>query len=108
LDAQLKKGLLEICVLAYLQHGDSYGYELVKNISPLLPISESTLYPILKRLEASRAVETYNKSHQGRTRKYYRLTKLGKQRIDDFLTNDWPQLTLIQRFIKGGTLDEQS
>lgn len=66
MDAQLKKGLLEICVLAYLQHGDSYGYELVKNISPLLPISESTLYPILKRLEASRAVETYNKSHQGR------------------------------------------
>lgn len=51
---------------------------------------------------------TYNKSHQGRTRKYYRLSKIGKQRIDDFLTNDWPQLTLIQRFIKGGTLDEQS
>jgi len=56
LDAQLKKGLLEICVLAYLQHGDSYGYELVKNISPLLPISESTLYPILKRLNSGSTI----------------------------------------------------
>ncbi|TXW91930.1 PadR family transcriptional regulator, partial [Klebsiella pneumoniae] len=48
MDSQLKKGIIEFCVLAFLQRGDSYGYEIVKNIAPLLPISESTLYPILK------------------------------------------------------------
>ncbi|OTN75034.1 hypothetical protein A5886_000078 [Enterococcus sp. 8G7_MSG3316] len=102
MDAQLKKGLLEICVLAFLQRGDSYGYEMVKNISPLLPISESTLYPILKRLETSQSVHTYTKNHQGRTRKYYQITPQGNERITEFLTTDWPQLTMIQRFIKGG------
>jgi len=101
-DAQLKKGLLEVCVMAFLQRGDSYGYEMVKHISPLLPISESTLYPILKRLEASKSVQTYTKSHQGRTRKYYQITAQGNTRITEFLTTDWPQLTMIHRFIKGG------
>lgn len=102
MDAQLKKGLLEVCVLAFLQRGDSYGYEMVKHISPLLPISESTLYPILKRLETNQSVQTYTKNHHGRTRKYYRITPQGIDRINAFLTIDWPQLTKIQQFIKGG------
>lgn len=106
MDAQLKKGLLEVCVLAFLARGDSYGYEMVNNISPLLPISESTLYPILKRLEMSQSVQTYTKNHQGRTRKYYKITAQGKTRITDFLTTDWPQLMMIQRFIKGGVQNE--
>ena len=68
MDSQLKKGIIEFCVLAFLQRGDSYGYEIVKNIAPLLPISESTLYPILKRLEANKKVSTYSKEHNGRLR----------------------------------------
>jgi PadR family transcriptional regulator PadR len=101
LDSQLKKGIIEFCVLAFLQRGDSYGYEIVKNISPLLPISESTLYPILKRLEANKKVSTYSKEHNGRLRKYYQITARGQQSIQTFLSTDWPQLEKIHRYIKG-------
>lgn len=101
MDSQLKKGIIEFCVLAFLQRGDSYGYEIVKNISPLLPISESTLYPILKRLEANKKVSTYSKEHNGRLRKYYQLTAHGQTCIHEFLTIDWPHLEKIHHFIKG-------
>ena len=101
MDSQLKKGIIEFCVLAFLQRGDSYGYEIVKNISPLLPISESTLYPILKRLEANKKVSTYSKEHNGRLRKYYKITTNGQNSIHEFLTIDWPQLEKIHNYIKG-------
>lgn len=77
-DSQLKRGLLEYCVLAFLMSGDSYGYEIVKTLSPLITISESTLYPILKRLEKQELVTTYKKEFSGRLRKYYRITDKGK------------------------------
>lgn len=101
MDSQLKKGIIEFCVLAFLQRGDSYGYEIVKNIAPLLPISESTLYPILKRLEANKKVSTYSKEHNGRLRKYYQITAHGQNSIHEFLTIDWPHLEKIHLYIKG-------
>lgn len=79
MDSQLKKGLLEICVLAALAKQDSYGYQIIKDVSQVIEISESTLYPILKRLEASRDLETYSVEHNSRLRKYYRLTDSGRR-----------------------------
>lgn len=88
MDAQLRRGLLDICVLAVLRRGDSYGYQLVRDVGELIEISESTLYPILKRLENGGMVTTYAVEHNSRLRKYYRITDVGRQRISDFL-EEW-------------------
>ena len=100
MDVQLKKGLLEFCVLAVLQRSDSYGYQIVKDVSACVEISESTLYPILKRLEASGFLTTYSVEHNGRLRKYYRITEAGQIHIREFL-EDWQQVMDIYQFIKG-------
>ena len=100
MDIQLKKGLLEFCVLSALQKSDSYGYQIIKDISSCIEISESTLYPILKRLEANNYVETYSVEHNSRLRKYYKITNTGKERIKEFL-DDWKQVMNIYYFIKG-------
>ena len=84
MDIQLKKGLLEVCVLAVVERQDSYGYQIMKDLSACVEISESTLYPILRRLEASGYLTTYSVAHNGRLRKYYRITSLGKRRLSDF------------------------
>ena len=101
MDIQLKKGLLEFCVLAVLKKSDSYGYQIVKDISTCIEIPESTLYPILKRLEAASYLETYSVEHDSRLRKYYRITEAGKEHIKEFL-EDWHQVMEIYEFIKGG------
>ena len=87
MDAQLKKGFLEICVLASLRNKDLYCYKLIEDISEYIEISESTLYPILKRLESSGCLTTYTQEHNTRLRKYYRITEAGKKRITDFLSS---------------------
>lgn len=102
MDSQLKKGILEYTILAYLNQQDSYGYQIVKSISAIIPITESTLYPILKRLEANEKVSTYSVEHQGRLRKYYKITEEGKKSVYTFLEEDWVQLTDIYTYIKGG------
>lgn len=99
MEIQLKKGLLEYCVLASLVKKDSYGYQIIKDISQCIEISESTLYPILKRLEANRYLETYSIEHNSRLRKYYKITHLGKQHIQEFL-DDWKQVEGVYEFIK--------
>jgi len=98
LDIQIKKGLLEVCVLAVINEQDSYGYQIIKDISTCIEISESTLYPILRRLEAGLCLSTYSLQHNGRLRKYYRITGLGKHRIHDFY-EEWKQLEQIHDFI---------
>ena len=85
MDIQLKKGLLEFCVLSTLQRADSYGYQIIKDISRCIEISESTLYPILKRLEANSYVETYSVEHNGRLRKYYKITPMKMNVINLYL-----------------------
>ena len=97
MDAQLKKGLLDVCVLVALKERDSYGYQIIKDVSPIVEISESTLYPILKRLEAGGFVTTYSMEHNSR-RKYYRLTDQGRQRIRDFLV-EWQDVMRAYRYI---------
>lgn len=99
MDVQLKRGMLDICVLASLLQGDSYGYMIIKDLSPHVEISESTLYPILRRLEEMRCVETYSMEHNGRLRKYYAITPLGERRIRVFL-DEWKSMMDIYTFIE--------
>ena len=100
MDAQLKRGLIEVCVLTALTKGDSYGYMIIKDMKPSVTISESTLYPILKRLEAAEMLTVYSVEHNGRIRKYYRITDKGIKRIELFLS-EWDELALIYDYIKG-------
>ncbi len=100
MDIQLKRGLLDVCVLAAIQNEDSYGYQIIKDIKPFVEISESTLYPILRRLENAQLLTVRTAEHNGRLRKYYRITPLGKQRIEDF-KNEWKELLSIYQFITG-------
>lgn len=101
MDVQLKKGLLEACVLKVLTAGDSYGYRLIKDISPYIDISESTLYPILRRLEGVQCLSVYSVEHEGRLRKYYRITDEGRERIRHF-REEFKEVMEVYRFIAGG------
>ncbi|MGN0172827.1 MAG: PadR family transcriptional regulator [Acutalibacteraceae bacterium] len=105
MDIQLKRGLIEICVLKVLTFSDSYGYQLVKDISKCIKISESTLYPILKRLEAGGLLTVYSVEHNGRLRKYYQITDLGRKRIDDFIL-EWQEVMSVYDFIRKDVKDE--
>lgn len=98
MDVQLKRGMLEACVLAVLTPGDSYGYQLIKDISECVDISESTLYPILKRLEAGSMLQVYSVEHNGRLRKYYRITQDGMNRLESF-RDDWKEVIAVYDFI---------
>lgn len=101
MDSQLKRGLLEICVLKVISHEDSYGYQIVKDVEPHLEISESTLYPILRRLENSGSLEVYSREYSGRLRKYYRITEEGKTQIKEFI-KDWKKVMEVIRYISEG------
>lgn len=85
MDAQMKRGFLEACVLATLRAGESYGYQIVKDVPESLGLTESTLYPLLKRLEGAGCIAVRSAEHNGRLRKYYRITEAGLERIDDFV-----------------------
>lgn len=84
MDVQFRKGLLELCVLAVLRDGDSYGYQIIKDVSEYIDISESTLYPILRRLESDNKVSSYNTEFNNRIRKYYKITELGYDALKEF------------------------
>lgn len=99
MNAQLKKGLLDICVLAVLNHGESYGYKILKDLGDLIDLSESTLYPILRRLETGNCVTVRSVEHEGRLRKMYTITSTGKAQLVDFLT-DWKEVERIYQYIK--------
>lgn len=101
MDAQLRKGFLELCVLAVLREGESYGYQIIKDISCYIDISESTLYPILRRLETGGRVESYQTPYNNRLRKYYRLTRSGQETLNAFAQEN-EQLIGVMNFITGG------
>ncbi len=98
MDIQLKRGLLDVCVLAAIKSRDSYGYQIVKDIKPFVEISESTLYPILRRLESAELLSVYSVEHNGRLRKYYHITPLGRNRIEAF-KEEWKELQSIYQFV---------
>ena len=76
---QLGSTLLDACVLAVLHKGDAYGYTLTQQVKTVLDISESTLYPVLRRLQKDGSLETYDEPYQGRNRRYYKITDKGKE-----------------------------
>lgn len=98
MDAQLKRGLLEVCVLAAIRNEDSYGYKIIKDMMPYIVMSESTLYTILKRLESANMLIVRTIEHDGRLRKYYHITDEGKKRIESFKT-EWKEIMSIYNFI---------
>ena len=100
MDIQLKRGLLDICVLAAIRDEDSYGYQIIKDVRPYVDISESTLYPILRRLESSEYLTVRAVEHSGRLRKYYRITEAGRARLDEF-TREWSEIMAIYTFVTG-------
>jgi PadR family transcriptional regulator PadR len=97
-DIQLKRGLLDVCVLAAIKDEESYGYKIIKDMKPYLTLSESTLYTILKRLENSRMLTVRTAEHGGRLRKYYSITPTGQSRIEEF-REDWKEILAIYRFV---------
>lgn len=105
MDIQMKRGLLDVCVLSAIKDEPSYGYKIIKDIKPYLDISESTLYPILRRLETARMLTVRSCEHNGRLRKYYHITDEGVERIDKFI-NEWDELICIYKFITRGEYNE--
>jgi len=98
MDIQLKRGLLDVCVLAAIKNEDSYGYKIIKDMKPYIELSESTLYTILKRLENGKLLTVRTAEHGGRLRKYYHITGLGLKRIEDF-KHEWDEILSIYRFV---------
>lgn len=106
MDIQLKRGLLDVCVLAAIKNNDSYGYQIIKDMKPFIELSESTLYTILKRLETSDMLVVKSMEHNGRLRKYYHITKRGLNRIEEF-REDWKEILSIYSFITKEDADRE-
>ena len=98
MDIQMKRGLLDVCVLASIKNEESYGYQIIKDVSPYIEISESTLYPILRRLESASLLSVRTAEHNGRLRKYYKITELGMERISEF-KREWAEMLSIYNFV---------
>ena len=98
MDIQLKRGLLDACVLAAIKDEDSYGYKIIKDMKPYMELSESTLYTILKRLETAKMLTVRTAEHEGRLRKYYHIEAHGLKRLEEF-RNDWKEIMAVYRFI---------
>ena len=98
MDIQLKRGLLDVCVLAAIKQEDSYGYMIIKDMKPYVELSESTLYPILRRLEAAQLLSVHSAEHNGRLRKYYHITEQGQKRLEYFKA-EWNEIVSIYEFV---------
>ena len=101
MDIQLKRGLLDVCVLAAIKNEDSYGYKIIKDVKPYIELSESTLYTILKRLETAGMLTVRTAEHGGRLRKYYHITDEGLKRIEE-IKDEWKEILSIYKFAMKG------
>ena len=101
MDIQLKRGLLDVCVLAAIKNEDSYGYKIIKDMKPYIELSESTLYTVLKRLEMANMLAVRTAEHDGRLRKYYHITDEGLKRIEEF-KEEWKEILSIYQFVVKG------
>lgn len=107
MDVQMKRGILDVCVLAAIKDGESYGYQIIKDVKPYMVLSESTLYTILKRLEEAKLLTVRSVEHGGRLRKYYSITDAGRKRIADF-EEEWREMQLIYQFVTGGKKNDEA
>ncbi len=85
---QVGTALLDTCVLATLSKADTYGYSLTQTVKEIISVSESTLYPVLRRLQKDECLMVYDQPHSGRNRRYYRITDSGKDRLRGY-TIEW-------------------
>lgn len=99
MEAQMKRGFLEACVLAAVSGEESYGYQIVKDVPASMGLTESTLYPLLKRLEKAGCITARSVEHNGRLRRYYRITDDGRARIEEFLA-EWPSVREIYAYVE--------
>jgi PadR family transcriptional regulator PadR len=99
---QLGATLLDACVLAVLNKEDTYGYVLTQNVRDVMDISESTLYPVLRRLQKEELLTTYDQPFQGRNRRYYSITELGRKKSGEYLL-EWQEYKVkIDKIMLGG------
>lgn len=98
MDIQLKRGILDVCVLSAIKNEDSYGYKIIKDLKPYIELSESTLYTILKRLENAGMLTVRTTEHDGRLRKYYHITPSGTSRLKEF-KDEWREIMSIYEFV---------
>ncbi|MBE7088676.1 MAG: PadR family transcriptional regulator [Clostridiales bacterium] len=101
MDVQLKRGILDVCVLSAIKSEESYGYKIIKDLKPFVELSESTLYTILKKLEVSKMLTVRLMEHSGRLRKYYKITNAGLKRIEEF-KEEWREVMDIYQFVCKG------
>ncbi|MEW9094298.1 MAG: PadR family transcriptional regulator [Clostridiaceae bacterium] len=107
MDIQLKKGVLELCVLEILYRKDCYGYELVEQVSKVIDISEGTIYPLLKRLQNDNYLEYYIKeSSVGPPRKYYKITSIGIEHYKNQKEEWFRIFNSVTEFLKGVDINE--
>ena len=106
MDIQLKRGLLDVCVLSAIKNEESYGYRIIKDMKPYMDMSESTLYTILKRLELSEMLTVRTAEYGGRFRKYYKITKKGLERIEEF-KSEWREVMTIYQFVTKGDVENE-
>ncbi len=102
MDPQMKKGVLDALVLAILKEGDTYGYQLSERVSGIMKVAETALYPVLRRLEAQELLSTYSEEHNGRLRKYYRITKAGREKLGEYIGELSELERIIRTITKGG------
>ncbi len=102
MDVQLKKGVLNLCVLSIVSKTPSYGYDIYQNINRSFKISESTIYPILRKMVTENHLNTYlEESPEGPPRKYFEITKLGKKHLK-YLLDEWHAFNEHVNYIIGG------
>lgn len=102
----LSSALLDACVLSILSRGDTYGYILTQDVRTVMDISESTLYPVLRRLQKSGYLTTYDQSYQGRNRRYYHITDTGKKQYETFKKEWLSYQEKVNHLLLGGMEDE--
>ncbi len=105
---QLTAPLLDACVLGIVRSEDSYGYTLTQKVQQVVDISESTLYPVLRRLQKSGCLKTYDAPFQGRNRRYYAITDEGRRMLS-FYENEWDEYKgKVDGLIRGLRLEDKS
>ena len=99
---QLGSSLLDACVLAVLSREDTYGYILTQNVRQVMSISESTLYPVLRRLQKDECLVVYDQECAGRNRRYYKITERGSAQLSLY-ENEWKKYSeKITSMFEGG------
>ena len=98
---KIESSLLDACALAILHRGDTYGYEITQEMKKSITVSESTLYPVLRRLQQEQLCQTYDQPYQGRTRRYYRITEKGEEKLRDYMKQWNDYRNAVQRLLDG-------